>query len=234
MASEKCVQECLTILRLMKGDKWESAHAGFYGATLKAWPDEIAKAVVNRCADTMTFRPSRAELLSTLQASDGRPGPEEAWGMIPKSENDTAVLTTEMLYASNASQPLLDGGDKVAARMAFKERYVQLVAEARAEGAPVDWQISLGYDKAGREGPIREAVVKGRLAPAKAQRFIPMELPGEPPLLLESAASRMPVTIKELAGKKALKRESNAQHTDNQGHQRRRDAPARAGEEGAD
>lgn len=173
MASKTCIEECLTILRLMKGDRWEPAHAGFYGATLKAWPDEVARAVVNHCANTMTFRPARAELLAALQSQDGRPGPEEAWGMIPKSESDTAVWTNEMAQASAASQPLLDDGDKVAARMAFKEAYVKLVADARATGTPVEWQVSLGYDKSGREGPIREAAMKGRLTAAQVQRLLP-------------------------------------------------------------
>lgn len=196
MASQECVQECLTILRLMKGDPWEKAHAGFYGVTLKDWPDEVARAVVNHCANTMTFRPSRAELIGALQSQDGRPGPEEAWGMIPKSESETAVWTSEMAEASAASQPLLDDGDKIAARMAFKERYVQLVAAARAAGAPVEWQISLGYDKAGREGPIREAIAKGRLSSQSAQQFLPRQDP---------ALEIMPEIVRQIAGSKALK-----------------------------
>lgn len=185
MATKQCIEECLTILRLMKGDKWEPAHSGFYAATLKAWPDEVARAVVNKCADTMTFRPSRAELLATLQASDGRPGPEEAWGMIPKTEADTAVWTDEMALASAASQPLLDAGDKVAARMAFKERYTQLVAEARASNVPVNWNVTLGYDKAGREGPIRDAISKGWLLEAQAQRLLPIDAPSDLKMLTE-------------------------------------------------
>lgn len=204
MATKTCIEECLTILRLMKGDKWEAAHAGFYAATLKAWPDEIARAVVNRCADTLTFRPSRAELLATLQASDGRPGPEEAWAMIPKTDGATVVWTDEMCYASAASQPLLDDGDKVAARMAFKERYEQLVAEARAAGTPVKWSVSLGFDKSGREAPIRDAMSKGRLTAKQAETYIPLEAPREAVRLLEGCADM--TKISDLVGPKGLRK----------------------------
>ncbi len=197
MASIECIDECLTILRLMKGDPWEKGHAAFYGTTLKAWPDEVARAVVNRCADTMTFRPSRAELLATLQASDGRPGPEEAWGMIPKSESETAVWTEEMCYASAASQPLLNDGDKIAARMAFKERYAQLVAEARAAGTPVTWQVSLGYDKSGREGPIKDALAKGRLTARQAYSLIPEA---------DADERLMPSIVRQIVGSKGMDR----------------------------
>lgn len=197
MASDACLQECITILRLMKGDKWEAAHAGFYGATLKAWPDEIARAVVNRCADTMTFRPSRAELLATLQSSDGRPGPEEAWGMIPKSEDATAVWTDEMCLAAGAAQPLLNAGDKIAARMAFKESYTHFVAEARAAGTPVNWQVTLGYDKAGREGPIKDALAKGRLTARQAYALIPEA---------DADERLMPSIVRQIVGSKGIDR----------------------------
>lgn len=201
MASEECLSECLTILRLMKGDPWEKAHAGFYGATLKTWPDDVARAVVNRCADTMKFRPSRAELLSTLQASDGRPGAEEAWAMVPKSEAETAVWTQEMAYAAGAAQPLIDAGDLIAARMAFKESYTSLVAEARANGTPVEWQVTLGFDPNGREGPIRDAITKGRISQGIAARYLPDARPHAP-----AVTSRDPKLIAEILPKlKALK-----------------------------
>lgn len=197
MASQECVQECLTIIRLMKGDPWEKAHVGFYAATLKDWPDEVARAVVNHCANTMTFRPSRAELLGALQSQDGRPGPEEAWGMIPKSEGATVVWTDEMCYASGAAQPLVDAGDLIAARMAFKEAYVKLVAEARSAGSPVNWQVSLGYDKAGREGPIKDALARGRLSTRQAYALIPEA---------DVDVRIMPAIVKQLAGAKAIEK----------------------------
>lgn len=138
---------------------------------LRRYPEAQIRGALSRCRREIKGRLTVAEILSRLD--DGRPGPEEAWGMIPKTEAETAVLTTEMLYASGAAQPLLDMGDRVAARMAFRERYIQLVADARAAGTPAQWQVSLGHDRAGRDGPIHQAVARGWLTAAQADRYLP-------------------------------------------------------------
>lgn len=107
------------------------------------------------------------EQIEKLQP-DGRPGADEAWAMIPRDEYTSAVMTTEMAEALGIAQPLLDEGDNVAARMAFKEAYTRLVEEAKREEKAPEWFPSLGHDPRGREVVMEEAVRRGRLHASQA------------------------------------------------------------------
>ena len=89
---------------------------------------------------------------------DGRPGANEAWAMIPKSEHASAVMTEEMAQALHIAQPLIDDGDQYGARMAFIEAYKRIVDAAKMEGTPVKWFASLGFDKEERASVIADAV----------------------------------------------------------------------------
>ena len=93
--------------------------------------------------------------------------------MIPRNESVSAVLSQDMLTAMSSAQPLLDEGDQVAARMAFKESYTRLITEARNNSVPVAWFPSLGDDKNGREAVVQEAVRLGRISGTHAQRLLP-------------------------------------------------------------
>jgi len=70
---------------------------------------------------------------------------------------------------------LLMDGDKIAARMAFKESYERAVSVARAERKPVCWRMSLGHDVAGREAAITEATIKGLISTNYAVSLLPYE-----------------------------------------------------------
>jgi len=173
--SPGCIQQCLSVLRVMRGERWEKAHADYYTAFLKDLPDEVGKALINRAADTFDFRPSRAELRKMLMENDGRPGPEEAWSMCPRGEEETVVWTEEMAYAMNAATPLLEEGDRIAARKAFMEKYTELVKEARAQGRPMKWEVSLGMDRSARRPVLERAVAEGKIPIAAAQRYLASE-----------------------------------------------------------
>jgi hypothetical protein len=45
---------------------------------------------------------------------DGRPGAEEAWAMVPKDEEESAVITGEMRFAMGVALRLLADGDAIA------------------------------------------------------------------------------------------------------------------------
>ncbi|MBA1209836.1 hypothetical protein G7010_22710, partial [Pseudomonas fulva] len=57
-----------------------------------------------------------------------------------------------------ASQPILEAGDKIGARMAFMSAYERLVSFARAEDKPVTWEVSLGFDSGRRVTAVETAV----------------------------------------------------------------------------
>ena len=119
------------------------------------------------------FAPKPADMINFIKNQDGRPSADEAWAMIPRNESVSAVLSQDMLTAMGAAQPLLDEGDQVAARMAFKESYNRLITEARNNSIPVEWFPSLGDDKYGREAVVKEAVRLGRISEVHAQKLLP-------------------------------------------------------------
>lgn len=104
---------------------------------------------------------------------DGRPNVEEAWAMLPRDEAETVVWTEEMAEAYGVCSALLAEGDSVAARMAFKEKYSALLAQARAEFKPVRWSATLGTDKAAREDALKLAVETGKLSADHARKLLP-------------------------------------------------------------
>jgi hypothetical protein len=160
---------------------------------LGAYPEHAVMASLRRCRREVRGVLTVQDVVSRLD--DGRPGPEEAWAMLPKTEADSVVWSDEMAEALRVAQPLLDEGDKVAARMAFKEAYTRLIAARRDAGVPVRWTASLGHDPRGREAAVLQAVALGRLPPAQAQQFLPA--PAMHPRLaaaLEGATQRMRLT----------------------------------------
>lgn len=108
------------------------------------------------------FAPLPADLIGHIPS--GHPEPQEAWSMVSKGladERVTLVMTDEMRSAFFLAIDLAE--DRIAARMAFLERYKREIANARTEGTRPKWTASLGFDKEGQEAPIAEAVRLGRI-----------------------------------------------------------------------
>lgn len=123
------------------------------------------------------FAPKPADLIRQIvsaKSSDGRPGRDEAWAIAQKAvdEANTVVVTEEILGALDIASPLIEMRDKVAARMAFVEAYDRLVGEKRAQGLPVEWQVSFGTDKHQRKHAIEQAAVKGLLPAPQAAALL--------------------------------------------------------------
>lgn len=134
------------------------------------------------------FVPTPADILGQIDAltPNGRPGVEEAWAMIPKDEDTTIVWTEEMAEGYRAAAPLLASGDRVAARMAFKEVYESAVVKAKAAGRPVHWLVSLGHDKNERKRVLVQAVKDGRIGRDQALELLPAPLKSLGTLLLQA------------------------------------------------
>ncbi|MCB1622818.1 MAG: hypothetical protein KDI44_19040 [Thiothrix sp.] len=158
-------------------------------ATIEAMGQEISAAALVLMAEDLepygvpvvskalarVRRESRRFTLADVieRIDDGRPGVEEAWAMMPKSEAESVVWTPEMRDAYFAALPLLEDGDKVGARMAFKERYSTLLAAARADNHPAVWEASLGHNPELRDTALAEAVGKKRLSASATQLLLP-------------------------------------------------------------
>lgn len=147
-------------------------------ATLVVWfkvlaPFELREVLAGmeahmRTPTTGRTLPIPADIVSQierLRGDDGRPGADEAWALALASadEADTIVWTDEIASAREAARPVLAGGDKVGARMAFRDAYEREVAQARAAKRPVRWMASEGHDPARRGPAIERALALGRV-----------------------------------------------------------------------
>lgn len=153
-----------------------AAGVGIWWAALERFPLEAVRGALSaHVQDSVAgkFAPKPADIIGKLQAMDGRPGPEEAWSMIPRDEATSVVWTDEMSQAFGVALPLLEEGDQIAARMAFLERYRTLMQKARDSGEPVNWWPSLGTDQRGREVALLEARDKGRLTHEHVAGLLP-------------------------------------------------------------
>lgn len=179
--------------------KASDANTALYFRALQRYPLEVVRAAFDAHVSDPArgrFVPVPADLIAqidAMQSDDGRLGAEEAWALALRSQDEqaTIVWTTEVAEAFKAARPTLDGGDKVGARMAFKEAYSRIVRVARAEQSPVQWQPSLGYDPKLRHQALAEGIAAGLLPAPGAE---PTGFSGEP---LQLAAPRAGVLLLE-------------------------------------
>jgi len=170
MAS-KTLLEAIAVTAELTQTVLSKAAAKVMADDLANYPEPQVLAALTRCRRELKGRLTIADVLTRLD--DGRPGPEEAWAMLPRDEATTVVWTEEMATAMGVAQPLLDKGEDIPARMAFKEAYTKLVQEARDARRPVKWTASLGHDPRGREQVLTEAVERGRLPAAHVAGLLP-------------------------------------------------------------
>ena len=103
-------------------------------------------------------------------------------------ENRTVVVPKAVFAAFPFA--IWAAGDKVGARVAFRERYPERLAE---HGQAV--HVSLGWDATQREPTVREAVESGRLSRAQAQAVLP-HLDLDAPAQLEGPQRDAPRTAR--------------------------------------
>lgn len=140
---------------------------------VKAWLSQleefplgaIREALRIYAVENTKFAPVPAGIAALCRNMDGRPGAEEAWAiaLTSRDEADSVVWTAECAEAFQLARPILDLGDEVGARMAFKESYIRIVAAARAMRRPAAWSLSAGWDGARRIAAEKRAVAAGLL-----------------------------------------------------------------------
>lgn len=165
------LSQAIAVTAELTGTNLSEAAAEVLATELATYDRNQVLGALSKCRKELKTRLTMAAIIERLD--DGRPGPEEAWAMIPKDESQSAVWTEEMAVAFGVAVPLVESGELIPARMAFKEAYLREMAKARDERKPVNWTATLGHDKAGREGVLSKAVQMGRISHSYAQEFIP-------------------------------------------------------------
>jgi hypothetical protein len=156
------------------------AKAVYFNA-LAHWPLETVRTALNahvRDAQRGQFAPKPADLVAQWEGSaahDGRPDADEAWAMALAAMDEavTVVWTAEMAEAFGIARAVLECGDLVGARMAFKDAYKRLVEAARQNRRAAHWQISLGWDAQGRDPVLTQAVSARRISASTAAALLP-------------------------------------------------------------
>lgn len=170
MASKAIVQAVAVTAEIM-GTVMSPAAAALFCEDMEGYPESAVLRALARCRREVRGRLTQAEVISRID--DGRPGVEEAWAQLPKDELTTVVWCDEAAEAYGIALPLIQDGDMVAARMAFKEAYQNRVAQSRDEKRPAIWRVSLGRDIEGRRVAIEKAAEQGKLSAPYAAALLP-------------------------------------------------------------
>lgn len=144
---------------------------------MRPYGGEAVMQMLHKLRRTHKGRFSLAQMIELIEQQDGRPGVEEAWGvvaMLLTDETRSAVLTAEMRQAYYASAEVFNAsGDMVGARMTFKEVYSHGLIDARNSGTVAEWKLSQGSDKQHAAQVIRLAYEQGKLSQNAALNYLP-------------------------------------------------------------
>lgn len=167
--------------------------------SLQSYELEEVACALQHVLENSRFLPTLADVRDALTTTDGRKSADEAWAIALQADDETVtvVWTAEIAEAWGIAAPILDEGDKVAARMAFKSAYERIVGDARERGIPVAWQPSLGSDPEGRKVALESAEQRGQLSHDRVDGLLPHREPA-----VESVSGLIEGAVKHTAAHK--------------------------------
>jgi hypothetical protein len=140
---------------------------------LKEYPLQHLLAAIKKHVQTGRFAPTPADIIEIIASHTGAKhlGAEESWGIALQSFDEfaTVVWTKEIAEARNIAADIYSQGDKVGARMAFKEAYNRLLATADPRAV---WTINAGFDGEHRAMIINQAIAAGRLPRGSGEHYL--------------------------------------------------------------
>lgn len=167
------IMKALAVTAEVCGTEFSEPAAKAIVARLSSHPLKAVLKALDKCQAEVTGRLSLAAIIGRIE--DGRPSADEAWSnaIMAGDDTKTVVWTTETATAYWAAAALLDQGDKVGARMAFRDVYEREVSNARQAGTVVRWDATLGHDPYQREQAIQQAAELNRLGREHANTLLP-------------------------------------------------------------
>lgn len=119
------------------------------------------------------FAPKPADVIAAISAHVAAKwiSADEAWAQALQAsdERNTVVWTDEAAKALASASPILAEGDKIGARMAFKQAYERAVHVALIERRAPRPLLSLGWDMQTRVDALESAVSSGLIARDQAE-----------------------------------------------------------------
>jgi len=137
--------------------------------------EEAILRALTRCRKELSRPLTAGAVFDRLADDDGRPSSDEAWAIALQAtdEADTVVWNQEIQRALSAARPILEVGDKVGARMAFRESYDRAVRLNRESGVAPQWSASLGWDQQRRTAALESAQSLGLLSGPQVAGLLP-------------------------------------------------------------
>lgn len=234
MKSSEKIEFCemlATTIEALRGKSPNESTISLWWNVLSTFPIEEVRMGFDEYVRHGKFPPVPSDILEAIEKSkpDGRPTADEAWAMVPRDEATTVVLNDEIAEAMGTAQPLLDAGDQVGARMAFRDAYTRCVEVNRRAGKAPRWFPSLGQDNqcgrlSDRENDRRldriesrqserqivfsAAAQKGKLSISHKANFLPApETKNSIAKLLKGTVVNFPVPLESAKSKVAALRE---------------------------
>lgn len=147
----------------------------FYGQglnenQLKLWAknlSDLSPSDVEAALNKLRENPKQTKAPLPAQIRDavsGYPTADEAFGMLPRDEEDSFVSCEEISVAFGAARQFLMAGDMFSFRNVFVQTYEAELAKSRAAKLKPKWFASLGSDPSRRDDCLKKAVEKGRLS----------------------------------------------------------------------
>ncbi|SES11993.1 hypothetical protein SAMN04487958_107173 [Vreelandella subterranea] len=213
------------------GQEIRPAAAALIADDLNAYPfAEIGRALA-RCRAELHGKLTLAAIIERLPSANAHLSGNEAWALALHStdEQETVVWTPEIARAFAAAKPVLDGRDKVGARMAFLAAYERELAAAKAEARQPEWQVSLGHDPMRREIVLNDAVSAGKLPAPKVAHLLP---PPDKPVTEEGKRQRKKVVshLRDIINQPVDSKAQQRREAREREEARRRELLAQAGE----
>lgn len=188
-----------------------------FESDLSAYPESDVLAALTRCRRELRGRLTISDVLDRISAAGGHPTANEAWALVISSQDEaeTVVLTDQVAEAAAVAQPIIDSGDEVGARMAFRDAYDRIIRDR--QDAP-RWFPSLGTNVAKRQIALERAVLAGRLQKTHIDGLLPPPPPNEKGQVIvgllsgdipsqmprdQEFKSRIATLLKQLKGNKA-------------------------------
>lgn len=156
--------EAITVTAEIVGDEPRPTSVAAMAMDLSRYPAQRVMDALVLCRRELKGRLTLASIIERID--DGHPPVNEGWAIAVRAadERNTIAWTQEIAESWAVAQPLMEVGDKVAARMAFMEAYGERLRQSRRNFQVAQFFLCLGYDQSDRVRAAREAVESGKLS----------------------------------------------------------------------
>lgn len=170
------VVKALAVTAELTGTELSATALRVMASDLEHYPEDSVMSALTRCRKELTGRLSLASIIERLAQSDGRPSADEAWAIALDARDEalTVVWNDEICEAFSLARPVLVAGDKIGARMAFRDAYDRIARNGRESGRVPAWSASLGWDASQRTVALKKAEALGLLPAPTISALLPI------------------------------------------------------------